>query len=210
MLHRKFLFGIIVLVSCQTVLATNTDNKEDKVPDSDVDEMLKKKLLQLGVVLKLLGDHVKPPRNTFPSHPALQPTEQPWTCPNNSFCSRSYNGKKFIMPKENKDNKTFTDCQRYCAGISAKLISIHSSEENSFVNQWVQNYFTNSFNIILGGKREGKGTYEWLDGTPMNYTNWMTTYPIFDFNCMFMFTDSTWLDSECESDIYRMICEKPC
>jgi Lectin C-type domain len=50
------------------------------------------------------------------------------------------------------------------------------------------------------GLREIKaeGPFEWIDGTPLNYTNWDSATPV-DFTCSSIAADGTWGTSECTS-----------
>ena len=53
------------------------------------------------------------------------------------------------------------------------LVSIHSSEENTFVYD-----LTSEENFFIGLKRNaGENQFEWSDQSPVSYENWGPDYP---------------------------------
>ena len=54
---------------------------------------------------------------------------------------------------------------------SRTLVSIHSKEEQEFLNNALKTYSNISENAWIGMKYNDK-SYQWLDGSDSNYTNW--------------------------------------
>ncbi|XP_072021893.1 snaclec alboaggregin-A subunit beta'-like [Amphiura filiformis] len=104
--------------------------------------------------------------------------------------------------------RSWSDADNYCINqYGARLVSIHSAEENSFVRglnasahwPWI------GFNDLVN-----EGSYRWSDGTQVNYANWKSGQPN-DYNnqdCVCFEEESNeWGDSEC-SDEYVFVCKK--
>jgi len=61
----------------------------------------------------------------------------------------------------------------YCTDINSTMVSIHSYAENEFIRNEVCNHI-----CWLGlTDTASKGTFRWIDGTPLDYTNWQTNSP---------------------------------
>lgn len=87
----------------------------------------------------------------------------------------------------------FDEALAYCASQEGTLVSIHSAEENSFLSGEIsltkktlefflaygyQNRQADDDIMFIGLiDRVQKGTFVWLDDTPVNYTNWASTEP---------------------------------
>lgn len=67
--------------------------------------------------------------------------------------------------------KTRNLAESDCTGKNAHLASIHSKQENDFIRK-----VTNNEGVWIGGKRTGS-SFQWLDGTPFDYKNWMGGEP---------------------------------
>jgi len=67
------------------------------------------------------------------------------------------------------------DAVSYCNDLDAQLTSIHSSDENNFINENVR---VSSTNHLIGlNDIDEEGVYQWVDGTPVNYTNFKAGEP---------------------------------
>ena len=60
--------------------------------------------------------------------------------------------------------------------------------------------------------RDIEGTWKWLDGTPLDYTNWGPGYPHTDDTRDYLlkdfWSDGGWLDYNGHS-VYDSVCKKP-
>ena len=83
-----------------------------------------------------------------------------------------FEGKCYGHPKDRK--LSWADAESYCQSWSdgAHLASIHSAEEQKFVQTNFPEY------IWLGGNDKAKeGTWVWSDGTPWDYSDWHSGQP---------------------------------
>ena len=69
------------------------------------------------------------------------------------------------------EKKTWNDAESDCVKMGPHLASIHSAEENDFVNKLHDP--TGVHNIWIGGIKDGS-SFKWNDNTAFNYQNWNT------------------------------------
>ena len=74
-----------------------------------------------------------------------------------------------MIPKKSTEEEAMSACSQIDQDSS--LITIHSTEEQEFLNNLLHSYNGISPNAWLGMKYNNK-SFEWLDGTKVNYTNW--------------------------------------
>eukprot|EP00079_Xenopus_tropicalis_P008818 XP_002932255.1 PREDICTED: C-type lectin domain family 19 member A [Xenopus tropicalis] len=109
---------------------------------------------------------------------AFTDISQPFTCP---LFWTEYNGNCYrFFPM----NKTWAEADFYCSEFSlgrttAKLVSIHSWDENVFVFDLVNSQVTGvPTDIWIGlSDRRQEGEFEWTDGTPNDYSYWDGNQP---------------------------------
>lgn len=117
-----------------------------------------------------------------------------------------------------------------CLKSNASLTSIHSYAENAFLTSMHLQYpleFSQRFQIRLGVIRPyvvwiglySDNTWQWTDGTPLNYTHWLVGYPDNRGACVYMM--STGAETTGASDVsywanwfgctstYRALCSMP-
>ena len=68
---------------------------------------------------------------------------------------------------------------------------------------------TSSYNDVWIGAKMGTFDFEWEDGNEFNYTNWYSTEPNYNGDCVAMYHSYSfqWKDSDCTSSWYY-ICKK--
>ena len=123
-----------------------------------------------------------------------------------------------------KDNKCFKVLEKkstedeaiaYCKQSDQKssLVSIHSKEEQEFLNNVLKIYSNISDNAWIGLKYNNK-SYEWLDGSDTNYTNWSDdAVRTGDEPCVLMSIKGEalgkWLDESCKRQAIGVCQKKP-
>ncbi|XP_038077198.1 lymphocyte antigen 75-like [Patiria miniata] len=107
---------------------------------------------------------------------------------------------------------TFNDAETMCKAKGSKLVSIHTAEEQSYLS--LRTSMMNA-NLWIGlHDRSNEGNFEWLDSTPLDFTNWNTGEPN-DYgdgeDCVHLRPDElqagTWNDQACDAN-YGYICKK--
>ncbi|XAL99832.1 lectin-like protein [Phycisphaeraceae bacterium D3-23] len=94
-----------------------------------------------------------------------------------------YNGSWYQLVDSNP--LTFWQAQSYAESLGGHLATIHSAEENAFVNSVVTNTHPNpipTMNPWIGlyqppGSPEPDGGYVWVTGEPVTYLNWREGSP---------------------------------
>ncbi|CAJ0923513.1 unnamed protein product, partial [Mesorhabditis belari] len=74
----------------------------------------------------------------------------------------------------------FDEAEAYCARRKSHLVSIHSQEENDFVQKLAENVdLDEGWAFWIGLKRNPKkgNAFEWTDGSSVNFTNWRSGHP---------------------------------
>ncbi len=67
----------------------------------------------------------------------------------------------------------FLEAKKICESNNATLISIHSTEENEFIRNYVEEQPFSSTRVWIGLKRDSSGSHEfvWVDKSPLEYIN---------------------------------------
>ncbi len=103
-------------------------------------------------------------------------------------------------------NATWNDANAICQQNGGYLASINSAEENQFL----ANILTIQSAWI--GLHRSNGSFEWSDGSPVNYNNWYPGQPN-NYNgsqhCVEMLNNGQWNDQYCTYKL-EFIMEKPC
>ena len=102
----------------------------------------------------------------------------------NGRCYLSTSGDNFQLQNE---------AQTYCESLNSNLVSIHSTEENSFVIG-LNGCSANGEKCWIGYTRVSGTTYTWLDGTTASFENWGRS-PTKDFATISSGT-GTWEDTD--------------
>ncbi|EYC46035.1 hypothetical protein Y032_0410g943 [Ancylostoma ceylanicum] len=74
-----------------------------------------------------------------------------------------------------KDYMSFDQAEGYCRNKNAHLVSIHSDEENQFVNQLLKRGWAK---VWIGLGRVGENMV-WTDGSPFDFANWAWGQPYY-------------------------------
>uniref|UniRef100_A0A8C3WZB0 Pulmonary surfactant-associated protein A n=1 Tax=Catagonus wagneri TaxID=51154 RepID=A0A8C3WZB0_9CETA len=113
-------------------------------------------------------------------------------------------GKKVFST--NGQSVTFDVIKESCARVGGRIAAPRSPEENEAIVSIVKKYNTYAYLGLVEGPTAGDFYY--LDGTPMNYTNWYPGEPRGrgKEKCVEMYTDGQWNDKNCQQ--HRLaICE---
>ena len=91
-----------------------------------------------------------------------------------------------------------------CLSQDAHLTSVHSDDEQQFIESII---LSNSLPTWIGGKLE-TFDFQWEDGSEFDYTNWDSSEPNYDGNCIIMsLTNYKWYDYDCTS-LGFFVCKK--
>lgn len=71
---------------------------------------------------------------------------------------------------------SFHDAQKYCESLGGHLLTITSKEENAFIVETFCPMATSSIRIGLSDEAS-EGTWKWVTGEPVEYTNWKSGEP---------------------------------
>jgi hypothetical protein len=81
----------------------------------------------------------------------------------------------------NNSNLSANDAQSSAQALGANLVSIQSQAENDALQQGLQAAGFAGAVVWIGGRfntaAHGPNDFSWLDGTPVNYTNWNGAEP---------------------------------
>jgi len=109
-------------------------------------------------------------------------------------------------------------CRSECSSLGGSLASIHNREENDFVfNLIIPHADDGYYGRTWLGANSADGTYEWDDGTALDYENWNQDEPNSPSgSCVFLGFDASgraadkWTDGACIyfSAIFDCICKK--
>jgi len=120
----------------------------------------------------------------------------------------SFNGRcyKYIATK-----MTWIDAELHCVSKGGNLVSIHSQEEQKFVQHLIKSFDpAEGFTWIGLTDCQKDGAWLWTDGTPFDFTFWNEGEPN-NFGgseaCVHTnwSTDKKWNDAECSSE-YSFVC----
>ena len=102
--------------------------------------------------------------------------------------------------------KNITDSQHFCLSRCSNLVSIHSANENRFIQSI---YDTNFTNIAIGGFASSKDYMIWMDGSPTDYNNIQFSYA---GSCVIMAAGTTdtgyWYTRPC-NETFWFVCDRP-
>ncbi|XP_040848392.1 pulmonary surfactant-associated protein A-like isoform X1 [Ochotona curzoniae] len=106
----------------------------------------------------------------------------------------------------NGKSVNFDAAQELCAQAGGHIAAPRNAEENEAIASIVKNRNTYAYLGLVEGPNPGD--FHYLDGDPVNYTNWYTGEPRGQGRekCVEMYTDGKWNDKSCLQ--YRLvICE---
>ncbi|KAF1753270.1 hypothetical protein GCK72_019826 [Caenorhabditis remanei] len=120
-----------------------------------------------------------------------------------SGCKYIYNNNCYIRTDY---GYTTTQAQRYCVSNCANLVSIHSGNENRFIQAM---YDMSYAYILIGGLAPSRDYLIWLDGSPTDYNNLNVINPGV---CVLMSlsngSPATWYTKECGYPSW-FLCKRP-
>ncbi|XP_057315128.1 C-type lectin domain family 4 member F-like [Hydractinia symbiolongicarpus] len=121
------------------------------------------------------------------------------------------NGTSYYFSRERKKWK---DAANFCDLSGAKLTSIHSNEENTFITNKLHSLYGN---ISSGYHGASIGLHDinlerhfrWVDGTKTDYLNWASGEPnnLNNEDCVSIDLKGKWNDNSCDTEFY-FICKK--
>ncbi|NWU20107.1 SFTPA protein, partial [Dyaphorophyia castanea] len=100
----------------------------------------------------------------------------------------------------------FASALQSCEEVGGTLAAPKNEEENKAILDIVKQY--NQYAYLGIRKGETSGQFKYINGTPLNYSNWHQHEPDGKGKekCVEMYTDGTWNDKKC--NMYRLtICE---
>ncbi|XP_033855407.2 lectin-like [Acipenser ruthenus] len=109
-----------------------------------------------------------------------------------------------------KDKKTWADAELYCLSIGGNLASVHSVEENNFIQNLInKNDASDAFTWLGGSDCFKEGSWYWTDGSKWDYNNWNKGEPnnLFIENCLHIHfgVPGGWNDKAC-NNLYPSVC----
>ena len=102
--------------------------------------------------------------------------------------------------------ETWTSASQNCQQLGGNLTSIHSEEENDFLNTMITAVTKND--IWIGGTVVDQYTFGWSDGSVWDYENWLSDQPDFggqDSIALDSANHGGWRDLE-HSDHHYYVC----
>ncbi|XP_053385894.1 snaclec flavocetin-A subunit beta-like [Mercenaria mercenaria] len=109
----------------------------------------------------------------------------------------------------------WADAKKHCEDLGGYLAVIKSQEEQSYIDKYLDKYFTNADSyqyIWIGASRDEREVYLWQDGTKVSdgYSNWRPEESKYGgFRCIYLKYDGegwVWKDYSCFSAIFSL-CE---
>ena len=101
------------------------------------------------------------------------------------------------------------DAQSSCAIWGGDLTSITTERENNFLNTIITSSVGNCW--IGLNDRDVEGTYTWIDGTALSYTNWTST-PSDDTNSNCVQVNNAgngvWESVSCDTSLDAFLCKR--
>ncbi|NWW67325.1 SFTPA protein, partial [Ifrita kowaldi] len=113
-------------------------------------------------------------------------------------------GEKMLASNGKKVD--FASALQSCEEVGGTLAAPKNEEENKATMDVVKQY--NQYAYLGIRKGETAGQFEYINGMPLNYSNWHQHEPDGKGKekCVEMYTDGTWNDKKC--NMYRLtICE---
>ena len=102
------------------------------------------------------------------------------------------------------------DAQSSCAIWGGDLTSITTERENNYLNTLITSSVGNCW--IGLNDRDVEGTYTWIDGTTVSYTNWTGTPPnVANSDCVQINNagNGYWYSVNCEEISNSFVCKRP-
>uniref|UniRef100_A0AC34RR99 C-type lectin domain-containing protein n=1 Tax=Panagrolaimus sp. JU765 TaxID=591449 RepID=A0AC34RR99_9BILA len=117
-----------------------------------------------------------------------------------------------------QSNVTQMDAQNICLKQNSNLASVHSEEENAFLNRIFTYGYIGPWYVdgVYFGLRYENYQWKWLDGTKVDYTNWGPDRPLDPVNrtCGYFYPDEEpnwirkWENYIPTFRLNRFVCEK--
>ncbi|CAL4064253.1 unnamed protein product [Meganyctiphanes norvegica] len=110
------------------------------------------------------------------------------------------------------EKKSFWKSRKRCQEEGAELVSIHSLEENHFINSMIYNLSDSA--LWIGGEANIDSGFHWVDNSSFNFFIWAPDEPSNNDeqeSCVTMFTSHNngyWNDDNCARKMGR-ICKRP-
>ena len=101
------------------------------------------------------------------------------------------------------------DAQSSCAIWGGDLTSITTERENNYLNTLISSSVGNCW--IGLNDRDVEGTYTWIDGTTVSYTNWTVTPPnVTNSDCVQINNagDGMWDPVSCDITLNVILCKR--
>ncbi|XP_051828478.1 low affinity immunoglobulin epsilon Fc receptor isoform X3 [Antechinus flavipes] len=145
-----------------------------------------------------------PRLDSLEEDPTARPTQ-------GSVCTNCPEGWQFFQKKcyfFGKESKTWSQAKFACINLQGRLVSIKSREEQSFLTK-----NANNKGCWIGLRDlDIEGEFQWMDGSPLNYTNWSPGEPNNQGqgeDCVAMRPfNGKWNDAYCRGYQDSWICEK--
>ncbi|NXX33330.1 SFTPA protein, partial [Nicator chloris] len=104
-------------------------------------------------------------------------------------------GEKILA--SNGKTVDFASALKSCEEVGGTLAAPKNEEENKAVMDIVKQY--NQYAYLGIRKGETSGQFKYINGTPLNYSNWHQHEPSSKRKekCVEMYTDGTWNDKKC-------------
>ncbi|CAJ0952966.1 unnamed protein product, partial [Mesorhabditis belari] len=120
----------------------------------------------------------------------------------------SYLAKTASWYKAIDQRMTFDEAAAYCASRKIHLVSIHSQEENDFVEKLAKTVYSDaSFWIGLKRNPDKGNAFEWTDGSSVDFTNWDEEEPRSETHADLWSGDGKWGTSH-PTFQYHFICKR--
>ncbi|CAJ0923538.1 unnamed protein product, partial [Mesorhabditis belari] len=119
----------------------------------------------------------------------------------------SYLAKTASWYKAFDQEMTFDEAEAYCTSRKIHLVSIHSQEENDFVQELAETVRSDSlFWIGLKGNPNKGNAFEWTDGSSVVFRNWHLGQPDSYAHALLDSYDGEWWSASLTSQ-WRFICK---
>uniref|UniRef100_A0A1I8AJM6 C-type lectin domain-containing protein n=1 Tax=Steinernema glaseri TaxID=37863 RepID=A0A1I8AJM6_9BILA len=125
---------------------------------------------------------------------AEEPIER--VCPPGVVTSSDRSKCFFIVPVLT----TFEDAHKTCSNLKLRVASIHRELDNDHLSETAFDRLSDlgieGSSFWLGAEK--KGSWKWLDGSDMVFSNWAEGHPGSDGNCLFVnSTSGLWFSGDC-------------
>ena len=120
-------------------------------------------------------------------------------------CDLIYEGSCY-RSFEVSDGINWLDAQSTCAVWGGDLTSITTERENSLLHTAISDTVSNCWIGLY--ERDGDGMYQWVDGTVLNYTNWVQNMTNTTTNgCVVINLNGSWTNTDCDTERNVFICK---